>query len=201
MCFISKHFTTKPRLNSALAGGDMSIQDLGSIGELIASIGVIVSLVYLALQVRQNTASNKILATQNLVTANIDINRDIAGDRERAELLQKSLHNGLSALTEAEQLQISTHMMALYHQFDLAYHQYNAGHMETAIWEKFEYEMPIWISIPVGKEWFERDKDRLSKSFVQFLESKVEALDIGAIPTLGREKDGPATSQTVGTGR
>ena len=33
----------------------MSIQDLGAIGELIAAIAVVVSLVYLAVQIRQNT--------------------------------------------------------------------------------------------------------------------------------------------------
>ena len=33
----------------------MTIQDLGSIGEFVASIGVIVSLVYLAVQIRQNS--------------------------------------------------------------------------------------------------------------------------------------------------
>ena len=33
----------------------MTLQDLGSLGELIGAIGVIISLVYIALQVRQNT--------------------------------------------------------------------------------------------------------------------------------------------------
>jgi len=35
----------------------VTLQDLGSIGELIAAVGGIVSLIYLAFQVRQNTVS------------------------------------------------------------------------------------------------------------------------------------------------
>jgi hypothetical protein len=35
----------------------MSLEDLGNIGELIAAIGVIASLIYLAVQIRQNTAN------------------------------------------------------------------------------------------------------------------------------------------------
>jgi len=171
----------------------MTIQDIGSIAELIASIGVIVSLIYLAIQVKQNTQSNKIAATQNLATANIDMNRDIALNRELAELIQKGSSVGLSGLSEVDQLQLSAQMMALYHQFDLAYHQYNAGHLEEEIWKKFEYEIPIWISIPLAKEWFERDKARLSKSFVKFVESKVAEVDIVAVPTLGR----PATNDST----
>ncbi len=37
----------------------MSIQDLGSLGEFIASIAVVISLVYLAYQVRQNTQQQR----------------------------------------------------------------------------------------------------------------------------------------------
>ena len=33
----------------------MTLQDLGNIGEFIAAIGVIASLIYLAVQIRQNT--------------------------------------------------------------------------------------------------------------------------------------------------
>lgn len=35
----------------------MTIQDLGAIGEFIGSIGVILTLIYLAVQIRQNTAA------------------------------------------------------------------------------------------------------------------------------------------------
>lgn len=37
----------------------MTIQDLGSLGELIAAIATVVTLVYLAAQIRQNTAQQK----------------------------------------------------------------------------------------------------------------------------------------------
>jgi hypothetical protein len=33
----------------------MSLEDLGNIGEIVAAVGVIISLVYLAVQIRQNT--------------------------------------------------------------------------------------------------------------------------------------------------
>jgi hypothetical protein len=37
----------------------VTIQDLGSIGELIAAIATVATLVYLAIQIRQNTVSNR----------------------------------------------------------------------------------------------------------------------------------------------
>jgi hypothetical protein len=35
----------------------MSLEDLGNIGEFVAAVGVIASLIYLAVQIRQNTDS------------------------------------------------------------------------------------------------------------------------------------------------
>ena len=36
-------------------GGTLTLQDLGNIGELISGIAVVISLIYLAVQIRQNT--------------------------------------------------------------------------------------------------------------------------------------------------
>jgi hypothetical protein len=47
----------------------MSLEDLGNIGELIAAIGVIVSLVYLAVQMRQNTAALQSGSRQQVASA------------------------------------------------------------------------------------------------------------------------------------
>ena len=40
----------------------MSLEDLGNIGELVAAIGVIISLIYLAVQILQNVAQVRIRA-------------------------------------------------------------------------------------------------------------------------------------------
>ena len=37
----------------------MNIMELGALGEFVGSIGVIVTLVYLAIQIRQNTSQQK----------------------------------------------------------------------------------------------------------------------------------------------
>lgn len=45
----------------------MTIQDLGSIGELVAALATIATLAYLAVQIRQNTNSLRATAYQNSV--------------------------------------------------------------------------------------------------------------------------------------
>ena len=45
----------------------MSIQDLGSIGELIAALATLAALIYLAVQVRQNTRAIKSATFHELI--------------------------------------------------------------------------------------------------------------------------------------
>ena len=51
----------------------MSLEDLGNIGELVAAIGVIASLIYLAIQIRQNTQSVRSSAVQASVRDTTEI--------------------------------------------------------------------------------------------------------------------------------
>ena len=47
----------------------MTIQDLGAIGDLLGGIAVVVTLIYLAVQIRQNTKINASLIRQNFYDA------------------------------------------------------------------------------------------------------------------------------------
>lgn len=48
----------------------MTIQDLGSIGELVAAVATLATLIYLSLQIRQNSKSNEYTATDR-ITADV----------------------------------------------------------------------------------------------------------------------------------
>ena len=46
----------------------MSLEDLGNIGEFVGAIAVVVSLIYLGLQIRQNTAALRTASRQDIVS-------------------------------------------------------------------------------------------------------------------------------------
>ena len=79
----------------------MTIQDLGSLGELIAAIATVVTLIYLTTQIRQN---NKGLAeaTSGAINASYaSINARISSDAEFAELFLRGRQD-LASLTPVE---------------------------------------------------------------------------------------------------
>lgn len=69
----------------------MTIQDLGSLGELIAAIGVIVSLVYLAVQIRQNTNAVVASAVHNGLSLMADSRKATLSDPDVSSIYLRGL--------------------------------------------------------------------------------------------------------------
>ena len=65
----------------------MTIQDLGSVGELVAAIATVVTLVYLAIQIRSNTIATRSAAAQSVHEAFTTWYRLLAADVSLGRLL------------------------------------------------------------------------------------------------------------------
>ena len=57
----------------------MNWEAIGVVAEVVGAAGVIITLVYLAIQIRQNTASTKSLTQQQLFDSVMQVNCRIAG--------------------------------------------------------------------------------------------------------------------------
>ena len=66
----------------------MTIEDLGSIGELVAAIATIATLFYLAVQIRQNTRTVEAAAFQSGVDGINHLNNLLAHDESMARVLR-----------------------------------------------------------------------------------------------------------------
>ena len=78
----------------------MSIEQLGSLGEFIAAIAVLISLVYLALQIRQNTKQVEQASFNDVYRAYSEMRKSIYSNDAMSDLLVKLLHD--DDLTESE---------------------------------------------------------------------------------------------------
>jgi len=99
----------------------MSFQQLADLAQIVASIGVIVSLIFVGLQIRHNTGAlqrNEHNATMAQWTV---IRMAIAKDRDIAELMTAGLH-GERSMDAADQLRLeqmlAEHAWASFHIWD-----------------------------------------------------------------------------------
>ena len=79
----------------------MTLQDLGSIGELVGAIATVATLIYLAIQIRSNTLALRSTAAQSVHESFATWYRMLAGDEGLSELMAKGLRD-YSLLSETE---------------------------------------------------------------------------------------------------
>src|SRR3982074_1056206 len=83
----------------------MSFEQLSSLAQMCASVGVIVSLIFVGLQIRQNTGALQRNEHNSTMAQWTVIRMAIAKHRDIAELMTAAL-NGKSALDAADQLRL-----------------------------------------------------------------------------------------------
>src|SRR5438045_8762374 len=84
----------------------MSLEQVSSLAQIVASIGVVLSLVFVGLQIRQNTGALQRSEHNNTMAQWTVIRMAIVGDRGLAELMTAGLH-GRKALDEADELRLA----------------------------------------------------------------------------------------------
>ncbi len=157
----------------------MSLQDLGAIGELIGSIGVVVSLVYLAVQLKQNTRGIRTAAHQHVVSANAAVTMAPAQNLEFAALLWSGVSSSKN-LTEETQLAFNLWCFQYFSMIQASHQLFLAGAIDEGIWNRELQRAVGALRGPGFKEWWDAGgRSQLSPDFVSLVEST--PLDISAI--------------------
>jgi hypothetical protein len=113
----------------------MSLTDLASIGSLISSVAVLISLIYLALQVRQAEKNQQASIRQGRATRAVDIIL-AAGDPALAEALPKGTA-GASEITQAEFGQFAAIYGAFLASAEDTWLQHKEGLLSEAVFASF----------------------------------------------------------------
>lgn len=105
----------------------MSIQDWGAIGEIVGGIAVVASLIYLAVQIRQNTEqisqsieANRLAAFERNIDAGNRIRELIILNPELAELFTRGLEN-YDELQDTDKLRFGMLMRNMFSEMQGAY--------------------------------------------------------------------------------
>ena len=111
----------------------MTIQDMGAIGDLVGGVAVLVTLVYLAIQIKQNTRVHASLIRQNFYDATQQQMLHAVESREFNDLITRSWGTNES-LTDGEKTQIWRHMQGVLMGYQGAFEQYKSGALPEQDW-------------------------------------------------------------------
>lgn len=157
-------------------------QLLGNVGEFVGAVAVVVTLVYLAVQVRQSkeaTEANTRLAEEShrLALAQNQIARvnlierqmrDLSSSPSLAEIFEKYDQEGINALNPAERRRFTSWHITQHYLLDSQHYQHELGMLDDDSWQdavrRIKAQIPIWDQLDmtiIGRRSFVDEVQRL----------------------------------------
>jgi hypothetical protein len=146
----------------------MTIEQMGSIGEVIGGIAVVVTLIYLAIQMRQNTQMMRAAAHHSVNELGVHINLALGTDPEASRIIQLGSEN-YKELEPHQRLMFHLIMRANFSGAEDFYIQSREGLLDTGMWDSRKLAMTRYLQQPGVQTWWERNSDLFSTDFVKDL--------------------------------
>ena len=146
----------------------MTIQDLGSLGELIAAVATVATLVYLAAQIRQNTRALRSSSFHGVTDSFNQINMGIANDESLARIFRLGSED-LAQLTDDERVRFAFMFLSAFRVFETLYYQDIQRVGESNLWEAEKTTMVALLSGPGAREWWDSNLLSFTPSFREFV--------------------------------
>jgi hypothetical protein len=127
----------------------VTIQDLGSLGELIAAVATVATLIYLAAQIRQNTSTVATSTYESVFSGYNDVNLAVASDPILAGILERGVEDPTS-LEASEQFRFFLLMRSVSNQYLKLLRLTERGAFPAVEWETYAQEVAHLYRTPGG---------------------------------------------------
>jgi len=146
----------------------VSWEAIGAIGEVVGAIGVIATLGYLAVQIRQNTASVRASTLQDMSEAAAGWHDLLASNDDLAGIFVKGTGD-LETLTPGERLRFNFAMMAFLRRVESFRRQESRNRVSLADWGGIRASCLSVMSQPGSRLWWAEHSGRFNPDFVDWL--------------------------------
>lgn len=149
----------------------LSIQDWGALGELIGSIAVIVSLIYLAAQIRLNTRATYVATLQEIQRDWRQINEP--ADSRISVAVQKERDG--EELTPNERFYLRSYFLRHMRTYENLWYAHHQGQLPDALFEGYMAAMPEIMRLGRNQERWSRYREELfHPDFVTYANDALE---------------------------
>jgi len=147
----------------------MDLDTLAKLGEFLGGFFVVVSLAYLAYQVRQNTGSLRAENYARVLNRMATLQSRLSTDGELNRIVVTGAGNP-RALTRHERMRFSWALYELLGAAEFMYHQARDNALPCAVWDRWQAGIVWWLSNPGILAWWQAKPAPLSSDFEAFVE-------------------------------
>jgi hypothetical protein len=162
----------------------MSLEQAAYLSQIVGAIAVLSSLVFVGLQIRQNTRSQKVVAVDSLAAAIAAINIPAIESAELGEALATAMRDWGSA-TREQRIVAHYFLFSYFKLAENAWFQRRANVLDDAQWSGWETMMRSYYHTRgVQSVWWPRRKSSYSPEFQAFLASTTAPENSGTLDDL-----------------
>ncbi|MEH6587077.1 MAG: hypothetical protein V7720_10970 [Halioglobus sp.] len=144
---------------------------IGAIGDFLGSIGVLISLIYLAGQMRQGAAETRDASVQSVMQLAIQFR----AESYRGELVDIRLKAAKAEpLSLEETLKFEGYLSALFELNELAFVQYQKNKLDPEYFEAWERRTAAAMRVPAIKQFWHKTRTGYRASFVTYIDSLLQ---------------------------
>ena len=152
----------------------MNWEAVGAIAELIAAIGVIVSLLYLAMQIRQNTASVRASTYQDFTRESADTTRHMVFDGNLLEEFTPILQ-GARGYDPGQDRRFALIAGLYARNLQFGFLELRAGRIERRQFESYvSYHAESFLRIPAWSQWWKLNRKHFDEELATWIDSLID---------------------------
>jgi hypothetical protein len=168
----------------------MNWEAIGAIGEILGALAVVVSILYLSIQIRSNTRATKASASFD-ATHSWALSNEQAHGMSAEDIADLNASYDINAnpnvLSEVGRFRVEAFHRALFQKLEGQYFLYKFGYLEPDLWEKRSAWAHGVIQLPFYRNWWENELTQsvYSDEFV----NAVTSVDYINVAVVGGRRD------------
>lgn len=150
----------------------MTLEVIYYISQIVAVVGIFASLIFVGLQIRQNTKAVRATSHHAITDSFNAINTLIISDPKVAHLMRLTV-TGSEALTEDERISADYMCLAYERIFETLYYQYKNGTMDQKLFDAELRTMKWKVTLPGWLAWWRVNPISLSDEYRAFIDGLI----------------------------
>ncbi len=164
----------------------LKLSEMASVAEIIGAFAIVISLVYVGVQLTQNTKGIRAQSYYNVLSGKNALYRELAADED----LFKILSQGLTADPPFSSISEGTRAHLIFYvfmnEFETTYLLYKADAVEEDIWLRDRAQLAGMIGFPGMIDWWNLAKQYFHKDYVAEVAATEPILPITYDPSTGK---------------
>jgi hypothetical protein len=152
----------------------MSLGEWASIASVVSAVTLVVSVIYVSVQIRHNTRAVRASAFQQVVESFAGISLDIAKDKNLVDLYLRGSQE-FASLSDVERAQFSLMLLSFLRRAENVFFQTQIQLLQAEHWSGIRDSINAIVAPPGARDCWRTIKTRMNPEFCAFIDSLISS--------------------------